>query len=135
MNEPILLFVVSLVTSLNCSFSFIGLCMFAVIFVSTPFILTENVFVLDLLLYFSYVHDENTVYQQFIMYVWIGLWCLTPLSTIFQLYCGGQFYWWRKQEYPKEKKTHWPATSDWVHLAMNRLRTHTFSGDRLWLHS
>jgi len=66
-----------------------------------------------------------------------GLWCLTPLSAILPLNRGGQYYLWRKSEYPEKPTDMAQVTDELYHIMLNRVRlamdgviTHNLSGER-----
>ena len=50
------------------------------------------------------------------------LWCLALVLTIFQLYCGGQFYWWSTRRKPPTWRK---SQTKLYHVMMCRRKHHT----------
>ena len=69
-------------------------------------------------IYFCYDHGfKGHQKESFLSMGGLMLWCITPLSTISQLYCGVQFYRSSKPEFP-ENTTDSQVTDKFYHLML-----------------
>jgi hypothetical protein len=84
--------------------------------------------------------NNHTCCNIHIVHIGLELWCLLPLSTIFQLFRGGVLL---VEETGVPRENHWPAASHRQTLSHNvasstprlsGILTHNVSGDRHWLH-
>ena len=66
-------------------------------------------FLMSILKIFPKEHDQNVKWE---------LWFLMPFSTIFQVYRDGQFYWWRKLEYPEKNTNLLHVTDKFYHIML-----------------
>jgi hypothetical protein len=97
---------------------------------------TKRSIVLQLMMLFN-KHKLLCIGKDYFVLEGLGILCLKPLSTIFQLYRGTQFDGWRNPEYPL-KTTCLSQIIDklyWVPLAMIGIKTRNISGGMHWLHA
>ena len=103
-------------------------CWMYILYMITDFSLERDIIISYLVLYSISSHTNNFI---------VG-WIMVFNATFINI-----FAWW-KPEYPGKTTDLLQVTDKfyhimlfllyWVHLAMNRVQTHNFSGDRHWLH-
>jgi hypothetical protein len=108
----------------------------------------NNKLQINLSLYGSWIHDHlcNRCLSPLTLWVWmvrcLVLWCLTPLSTILQLYHCRSVLFVEETGVHRENYCDLSQVTDKfyhlmlyrVHLTMNGVQTHNVSGDRHRLH-
>jgi hypothetical protein len=85
-------------------------------------------------------HGNLLKFLPFQVNIMVVVMVLNALSTIFQFYRSGQYYWWRKLEYPG-KTTDLPQVRQTLsHIVVSNtsrhewIQNHNVSGDQHWLH-